>query len=345
MLLAIDVGNTNTVLGLMPDIGDPAQSWRLSSRQERTADEWRGLLDPVLSPHVRNGEIDAAIIGSVVPAVTGPLAALCRQWLGVEPIIVNASLDLGITLGQKEPQSVGVDRIANAVAAWQITGSASIVIDFGTATKLEAIDASGVFRGGVISPGLAVSRDALATLCRQWLGVEPIIVNASLNLGITLGQKEPQSVGVDRIANAVAAWQITGSASIVIDFGTATKLEAIDASGVFRGGVIAPGLGVSRDALATRAARLFAVELVAPDQAIGRDTISAVQSGLVLGHARMVEGLVGDLAKELDEPDPAILLTGGHAFAIQPILRVNATLYPDLTLYGLRSIFARNRPA
>ena len=124
MLLAIDVGNTNTVLGLMPDIGDPAQSWRLSSRQERTADEWRGLLDPVLSPHVRNGEIDAAIIGSVVPAVTGPLAALCRQWLGVEPIIVNASLDLGITLGQKEPQSVGVDRIANAVAAWQITGSA-----------------------------------------------------------------------------------------------------------------------------------------------------------------------------------------------------------------------------
>ena len=257
MLLAIDVGNTNTVLGLMPDIGDPAQSWRLSSRQERTADEWRGLLDPVLSPHVRNGEIDAAIIGSVVPAVTGPLAALCRQWLGVEPIIVNASLDLGITLGQKEPQSVGVDRIANAVAAWQITGSASIVIDFGTATKLEAIDASGVFRGGVISPGLAVSRDALAT----------------------------------------------------------------------------------------RAARLFAVELVAPDQAIGRDTISAVQSGLVLGHARMVEGLVGDLAKELDEPDPAILLTGGHAFAIQPILRVNATLYPDLTLYGLRSIFAHNRPA
>ena len=257
MLLAIDVGNTNTVLGLMPDIGDPAQSWRLSSRQERTADEWRGLLDPVLSPHVRNGEIDAAIIGSVVPAVTGPLAALCRQWLGVEPIIVNASL----------------------------------------------------------------------------------------NLGITLGQKEPQSVGVDRIANAVAAWQITGSASIVIDFGTATKLEAIDASGVFRGGVIAPGLGVSRDALATRAARLFAVELVAPDQAIGRDTISAVQSGLVLGHARMVEGLVGDLAKELDEPDPAILLTGGHAFAIQPILRVEARLCPDLTLYGLRSIFARNRPA
>ena len=161
MLLAIDVGNTNTVLGLMPDIGDPAQSWRLSSRQERTADEWRGLLDPVLSPHVHNGEIDAAIIGSVVPAVTDPLAALCRQWLGIEPIIVNASLDLGITLGQKEPQSVGVDRIANAVAAWQITGSASIVIDFGTATKFEAIDFNGTYKGGIIAPGINLSLDAL----------------------------------------------------------------------------------------------------------------------------------------------------------------------------------------
>ena len=179
----------------------------------------------------------------------------------------------------------------------------------------------------------------------RFSGFVPVREAFESELGITLGQKEPQSVGVDRIANAVAAWQITGSASIVIDLGTATKLEAIDASGVFRGGIIAPGLAVSRDALATRAARLFAVELVAPDQAIGRDTISAVQSGLVLGHARMVEGLVGDLAKELGEPDPAILLTGGHAFAIQPILHVNATLYPDLTLYGLRSIFARNRPA
>jgi type III pantothenate kinase len=254
MLLAIDVGNTNTVLGLMPESGEPSQSWRLSSRHERTADEWRGLLDPILGPHIAAGDVDHAILGSVVPAVTGPLTTLCRQWLGMEPLIVSAQLDLGVTLGQHEPHSVGVDRLANAAAAWHLIGDACIVVDLGTATKLEAIDASGVFRGGVI----------------------------------------------------------------------------------------APGLGVSRDALAQRAARLFAVELTAPAAAIGRDTVSAVQSGLVLGHARMIEGLIADLAAELGHANPAVLLTGGHAFAIMPLLRVAARSLPNLTLDGLRLIHARN---
>lgn len=254
MLLAIDVGNTNTVLGLMGETGEPVQSWRLSSRQERTADEWRGLLDPILGPRIADGEIDAAVIGSVVPAVTGPLISLCRQWLGIEPLIVSSSLELGITLGQPEPHTVGVDRIANAVAAWERSRRASIVIDLGTATKLEAIDANGIFRGGVIAPGLAVSRDALAT----------------------------------------------------------------------------------------RAARLFAVELSAPPSVIGSDTISAVQSGLVVGHARMVEGLVADLTDELEGSNPTLVLTGGHAFAIQPILRLDAEILPNLTLDGLRIIHQRN---
>jgi type III pantothenate kinase len=257
MLLAIDVGNTNTVLGLMPESGEPAQTWRLSSRQERTTDEWRGLLDPILGPHVAAGEVDHAVLGSVVPAVTGPLTTLCRQWLGLEPLIVSSDLDLGITLGHREPQSVGVDRIANAAAAWRLTRDACIVVDLGTATKLEAIDANGVFRGGVIAPGLAVSRDALAQ----------------------------------------------------------------------------------------RAARLFAVELTAPESAIGRDTISAVQSGLVLGHARMVEGLIADFAMELGHPTPTILLTGGHAFAIEPLLRTPVSTMPHLTLDGLRLIHLRNRNA
>lgn len=254
MLLAIDVGNTNTVLGLMPERGDPVRTWRLSSRQERTADEWRGLLDPILAPHVNAGEIDGAILGSVVPAVTGPLMTLCLQWLGIEPIIVSSSLTLGITLGQLEPQAVGVDRIANAVAAWEQSHDACIVIDLGTATKLEAIDRTGCFRGGVIAPGLAVSRDALAA----------------------------------------------------------------------------------------RAARLFAVELTAPSAAIGRDTHAAVQSGLVLGHARMLEGLVADLSAELDHPAPDLYLTGGHAFAIEPVLRLPARIEPNLTLDGLRLIYQRN---
>lgn len=254
MLLAIDVGNTNTVLGMMPEAGDPVAVWRLSSRQERTSDEWRGLLDPILGPFVAAGSVDAAILGSVVPAVTGPLTSLCRQWIDVEPLVVSSDLELGISLGHIEPHTVGVDRIANAVAAWDFTRSACIVIDLGTATKLEAIDADGVFRGGVI----------------------------------------------------------------------------------------APGLGVSRDALALRAARLFAVELTAPSATIGRDTIGAVQSGLVLGHARMIEGLVADIASDLGVDDPEIFITGGHAAIIQPALRVTCTLAPNLTLDGLRLIHQRN---
>jgi type III pantothenate kinase len=182
----------------------------------------------------------------------------------------------------------------------------------------------------------------LTTLCRQWLHIEPLIVSSSLDLGIQLGQREPHAVGVDRIANAVAAWDRAGDACIVIDLGTATKLEAIDASGVFRGGVIAPGLAVSRDALAQRAARLFAVELTAPESVIGRDTMSAVQSGLVLGHARMLEGLTGDLTAELVTQTPQIFLTGGHAFAIQSLLRMDTRTVPNLTLDGLRIIHQRN---
>jgi type III pantothenate kinase len=254
MILAIDVGNTNTVLGLMPHNGGaPAASWRLSSHRERTADEWRGLLDPILGPYISDGAVHGATIGSVVPAVTGPLVTLCEQWLGLTPLIVSSALDLGITLGQKQPQEVGADRIANAVAAFD---------------------------------------------------------------------------------------QVRG-ACLVIDLGTATKIEAIDAGGCFRGGIIAPGLGVSRDALALRAARLFAVDLTAPETAIGRDTMSAVQSGVVLGHARMVEGLVADVLKEL-ESDATIFLTGGHAAAIQTTLRLNAEFEPELTLLGLRLLYQRN---
>jgi type III pantothenate kinase len=233
--------------------GAPTASWRLSSHRERTADEWRGLLDPILGPHIDDGIIHGAIIGSVVPAVTGPLVTLCEQWLRISPLIVSSALDLGITLGQKQPQEVGADRIANAVAAFA---------------------------------------------------------------------------------------QANG-ACVVIDLGTATKIEAIDGCGTFRGGIIAPGLGVSRDALAARAARLFAVDLTAPSAVIGRDTMSAVQSGVVLGHARMVEGLVADLLTEL-ESYATIYLTGGHASAIRSTLRIDAKPIPELTLLGLRLLYLRN---
>ena len=128
MILAIDVGNTNTVLGLMPQQGGaPAASWRLSSHRERTADEWRGLLDPILGPHIADGIIGGAIIGSVVPAVTGPLVTLCEKWLGLSPLIVSSALDLGITLGQKQPQEVGAGQVTGRCASAALRCSASVM--------------------------------------------------------------------------------------------------------------------------------------------------------------------------------------------------------------------------
>jgi type III pantothenate kinase len=254
MILAIDVGNTNTVLGVFADDSSKTiDSWRLSSNRERTADEWLGLLHPMLNAYLADRRIRGAIIGSVVPAVTGPLA----------------------------------------------------------------------------------------TLCRGWLEVEPLIVSSRLSLGISLGQDHPNEVGADRIANAVAARSLTQRAAIIIDLGTATKIEAIDSAGTFLGGVIAPGLGLSRDALAQRAARLFAVDLIAPTRAIGRNTVEAVQSGVVLGHARMVEGMVATALEEMNEPAD-LFLTGGHAAAIHPELRLAVRSEPDLTLIGLKMIHDRN---
>ncbi len=254
MILAIDVGNTNTVLGLFAtDADEPLESWRLSSNRDRTADEWRGLLHPILSPYLADKQIQGVIVGSVVPAITGPIVSLSRAWLGREPIVVSANLDLGITLGQDHPTEVGADRIANAVGAFTRASSAAIVIDLGTMTKIEAI-----------------TRD-----------------------------------------------------------------------GTFLGGVIAPGIGVSRDAIAQRAARLFIVDLTAPSRAIGRNTLEAVQSGLVLGHARMIEGMVASTREELGS-DPELFLTGGHAMAIAPSLRLETRFEPNLTLFGLKTIHDRN---
>jgi len=254
MILGIDVGNTNIVIGLLDPATDrPVKSWRLSSNRERTSDEWRGLLDPLLSDSLGSAPVQGSIIDSVVPTITMPMTTLCAEWIGLPPVIVSADLDLGF--------------------------------------------------------GLAMER--------------------------------PSEVGPDRLANAAAARRLIDGPCVILDLGTATKVEAIDRLGVFRGGIIAPGIGLCRDALAARAARLFAVELTAPAEAIGINTSTAVQSGVVRGHARMIEGLVADVWAELGEETP-ILLTGGFASTIHDVLRLPVIVEPDLTLMGLGYLYARN---
>lgn len=182
---------------------------------------------------------------------------------------------------------------------------------------------------------------ALTEYSREWLGVDPMVVSTRLALPVKLGMDRPDEVGTDRIANAVGAWDTYKSACVVVDLGTATKVEAITAEGVFLGGSIAVGLGVSLEALTARAARLFGIDLIAAPSAIGRNTTQALQSGLVNGHLHLVNGLIKDIRSEIGSDAP-VVVTGGHTAKPDSPFRAIGRFDPDLTLNGIRHIYQLN---
>ena len=184
---------------------------------------------------------------------------------------------------------------------------------------------------------------ALHDMADRRFGVKPLFVSASLDLGINVRADAPAEVGADRLANCAAAHAIMGGPVVVVDLGTATKIEAVTAAGDYLGGIIAPGLGLGLDALATRAARLYAVELRLPDDVIGRNTVAAVQSGVVAGHLAMIEGLVRQLQSRLGG-DARVILTGGFATSLAGASPLFTDDIPDLVLRGIREIARRNRP-
>lgn len=157
-LLAIDIGNTNMVLGLFT--GDQLTAhWRISSQPLRTGDELGVVLAGLLRERATG--IDTAVIGSVVPQLTGAMAAAVRTVCGSEPLLIHSKMKLPVTIAYEQPEQVGPDRIANAMAARELYGVPAIVIDFGTATTFEVLDAEGRFLGGVILPGMRVALEGL----------------------------------------------------------------------------------------------------------------------------------------------------------------------------------------
>jgi type III pantothenate kinase len=195
----------------------------------------------------------------------------------------------------------------------------------------------------IISSVVPAIGSAVKDFGRRCFGIDPIFVGAHLDLGIRVDVDSPAEVGSDRLVNCAYAFDRFGGPLIVVDLGTATKIEAVTADGVFLGGVIAPGLGLSLDALATRAARLYAVELRLPERAIGRNTVAAVQSGVVAGHLSMIEGMVARVAKELGAPKH-VVLTGGFSDALATTSETFTNYVPDLTLRGLQFLYRRNCP-
>jgi type III pantothenate kinase len=179
-------------------------------------------------------------------------------------------------------------------------------------------------------------------LAERWAHSPLLVIGPGVRTGIQILYDDPREVGPDRIMNAVAAKERYGAPAIVVDFGTSTNFDVVSAAGDYVGGVLAPGVEVSMDALFERAARLVKVDYVEPPQVIGKTTATALQSGLVYGFAGQVDGIVDAIRRELGDDAPAIA-TGGLADLIARHARTISKVDPFLTLDGLRIVWGRNR--
>jgi type III pantothenate kinase len=253
MLLAIDVGNTQTHVGMFRD-GELVEHWRFATSRGATADQLAARLSSLLGLRdLRLSDVDAAMVSSVVPALAAEYEQLSMRYLQGKGALVGPSLKTGMPIRIDNPHELGADRLANAVAAYERCAGACIAVDFGTAINYDVVSSAGEYLGGVISPGIEISLEALAQ----------------------------------------------------------------------------------------RAARLPRVDLVAPRQAIGRGTQEAIQSGVIYGYAGQVDGIVTRLREELGEEATAIA-TGGFAAVIVPHCEQVDEIDDLLTLEGLRIIWERN---
>lgn len=198
--------------------------------------------------------------------------------------------------------------------------------------------------GCCISSVVPQLNTALVELSRKAFGVEPLMVGPGIKTGLVIQMDNPKEVGADRIVNAVGAIEEHAGPLIVVDFGTATNFDVVSERGEYRGGIIVPGIQISADALFEKCAKLPRVDVVKPATVIGRDTVSAIRSGLTYGYADLVDGMVARMAEEM-RAEPTVIATGGLAPLIAEISKRIDVVDPLLTLKGLRVIYAKNERA
>ncbi|HWA94616.1 MAG TPA: type III pantothenate kinase [Terracidiphilus sp.] len=260
MLLAVDVGNTNTVLGLYRISGEKPElvaHWRITTHRTQTADEYGIILVNLFELQgISPGEVKHIIISSVVPPVESTLRQVCEKYFKVQPMFVEPGIKTGM----------------------------------------------------------------------------PVLVD------------NPAELGADRLVNAIAAFERYGGPCVIVDFGTATTFDVVSAKGEYLGGAIAPGLGISADALFARAARLGRVDVKKPAKVIGTNTVTHIQSGLYYGYAGLVDGILDRILGELGA-QAMVIATGGLAKLIAAESRYISEIDDMLTLNGLLILFERNRAA
>jgi len=258
------------------------------------------------------------------------------------------TVDVGNTqtvIGLYEADAPGVSAEDGLTEHWRVSTIhdrtsdefAAMLSDFMDFADIEFADLTGVS----MCSGVPRVQAMLRSLAERYLSFEPIVIGPGIKTGMPIRYDNPREVGADRIANAIATYELYGGPAIIVDFGTGNNYDIVSEAGEFMGGAIAPGIEVSMDALVGRASALSSIELVEPRSIIGKSTVESLQSGAVYGFAASVDGMVERFQAELGG-EAVVVATGGLAPVIAPVASTIEHVEPFLTLHGLRIVYERN---